>query len=167
MGDPSQAAAAAVAAFEEVPTLSGYLRVRNVDEAGWSDRRETLLDYLRGLLPSHYPRGPVDIFLHEGLIDDAIAAVDHDAAYTLVQRVAGAAVASRPDWVINAARRQAEGLMDAGKSKYYHAAARWLTQARDAYRATGREQEWQTYLQELLARHSRKRSLAPLLQSLR
>jgi uncharacterized Zn finger protein len=57
--------------------------------------------------------------------------------------------------------------MDGGKSKYYHAAARWLTRARDVYRATDREQEWQTYLQELLARHGRKRSLVPLLQALR
>jgi len=78
-------------------------------------------------MPSHYPQGLVDIFLHEGLIDDAIAAVDHDAAYTLVRRVAGAAVTSRPDWVVRAARRQAEALMDGGQSMYYHAAARWLT----------------------------------------
>jgi uncharacterized Zn finger protein len=124
-----------------------------------------LLDRLRKVR-SYYPQGPVEIFLHEGLIEDAIAAVDQGATHTLVEQVADAAIAVRPDWVIEASRKQAEGIMDDGKSQYYRAAADWLTRARDAYRATGREREWQSYLSELLDRHRRKYSLVPLLRAL-
>jgi uncharacterized Zn finger protein len=108
----------------------------------------------------------VDIFLHEGLVEDAIAAVDQGATHTLVERVADAAVPSHPEWVIKTARQQAERLMDGGKSQYYGAAAGWLARARDAYRAQGRERDWQAYRQELLDKHSRKRSLVPLLKAL-
>jgi uncharacterized Zn finger protein len=166
-GDTRQAAAAAVVTFEEAPSLSNYLRVREVDEEGFPARRAALLDHLRALPPTYYPEAPVDIFLHEGLIEDAIAAVDQGATHTLVERVADAAVPSHPDWVIKTARGQAERLMDGGKSQYYDAAARWLARVRDAYRAAGREQEWQAYRQELLAQHGRKRKLVPLLQALR
>ena len=110
--------------------------------------------------------GPVDVFLHEGLIDDAIAIIEQGAQDRLAERVADAAIFSRPDWVITTAREQAEPLMDAARSKYYAYAARWLARARDAYRAAERETEWQTFLQALLARHSRKSSLMPLLKAL-
>jgi uncharacterized Zn finger protein len=72
-----------------------------------------LLQHLRTLPPAYYPEGTVDVFLHEGLIDDAIAAGDHGATHTLVERVVDAAVQSHPEWVIKTARGQAEPLMEA------------------------------------------------------
>ena len=57
--------------------------------------------------------------------------------------------------------------MDEGKAQYYSAAAKWLARARTAYRNMGREEEWQTYLSELLARHRLKRKLVPMLEALR
>ncbi len=101
------------------------------------------------------------------MIDDAIAAVEPGATHTLVEQVVDAALESRPDWVIQACRGQAESIMDEGKAQYYSAAAKWLAKARTAYRAAGREAEWQTYLAELLTRHGRKYKLVPMLQALR
>ena len=54
--------------------------------------------------------------------------------------------------------------MDAGKSKHYHHAVNWLDRARTAYRAAGREAEWQAYLREIRARHGRKYKLMGMLE---
>ncbi len=68
----------------------------------------------------------VDIFLHERLVDDAIAAVKRSTDYGLIERVMDTVVEQRPDWVIRTARRQADRIIDAGKAKYYHHAVNWL-----------------------------------------
>jgi len=47
----------------------------------------------------------------------------------MVARVAGAAIASHPAWVIDVGKRQAETIINGGKSQHY-AAARWLARAR-------------------------------------
>ena len=166
MGEMSRALAAAEVAYREELSLANYLQVAELAGEQWPQRRAELLDYARQK-KTYYPQGPVDIFLHEGLIDDAIAAVEPGATHTLVERVVDAALESRPDWVIQACRRQAESIMDEGKAQYYSAAAKWLAKARIAYRAAGREAGWQTYLAELLTRHGRKYKLVPLLQALR
>jgi len=77
-----------------------------------------------------------------------------------------AVVEHRPDWVIQAARKQAERIMDAGQSKYYRHAVEWLARARTAYRAAGRESEWQAYLGEIRERHGRKYKLMGMLKGL-
>jgi len=108
------------------------------------------------------------VFLHEGLIDDAIAALDTYASHTLVEQVADAALQSqsRLDWVIEACRKQAEYIMDKGKAELYSSAANWLAKTRRAYHMLGSEAEWQTYLDELLSQHGRKHKLVPLLKAL-
>ena len=75
-----------------------------------------------------------------------------------------AVVEHRPDWVIKAACHQAERIIDAGKAKYYRHAVDWLEQARRAYRAAGREADWQEYLGETRARHSRQYKLVGMLR---
>jgi uncharacterized Zn finger protein len=165
-GQPERALAAAEVAFEAEQDLATYLRLRELAGPTWVDIQPALLDRLRNVR-SYYPRGAVEIFLHEGLIEDAIAAVDQGATHTLVEQVADAAISSHPDWVVKASRKQAESIMNDGKSQYYRAAADWLARARDAYRAAGREREWQTYLADLLDRHRRKYTLVPLLKALK
>jgi uncharacterized Zn finger protein len=147
--------------------LPVYLQVQELDNEGWPARRAELLEHLRMMPRTYYPDGSVAIFLHEGLIDDAIIAVDHGATHTLVEKVVDAAMSTHPEWVIKTARGQAEPFMDKGKAHYYGVVARWLARARDAYRAAGREAEWLAYHQDLMARHSRKYTLVPLLQQLR
>jgi uncharacterized Zn finger protein len=73
-----------------------------------------LLDHLRRG-ESRHPAGRVEVFLHEGLVRDAIAAVERSPVGALLEQVADAAVESHPDWVIRACRGQAEEIMGRGK----------------------------------------------------
>ncbi len=166
MGEMARAEAAAEIAFREELSLANYLRVAEIAGDNWPERRAELLEHARHT-KSYVPQGQVEVFLHEGLIDDAISAVEPQATHTLVEQVVDAALQSRPDWAIQACRRQAEPFMDEGKAQYYSTAANWLAKAKMAYRAAGREEEWRAYLAELLKRHSRKYKLVPMLEALR
>ena len=163
---PERALRAALIAFREDPGLSAYLAVRELSGLGWDSLREELLAHIRGQ-KSPLPAGSVEIFLHEGLIDEAITAVRGSWDYRLIEEVALAAVETHPEWVIEASRGQAESIMNAGKADLYHAAVRWLGHARAAYRAASLEEAWQAYLSELVIRHARKHKLRPMLDALR
>jgi hypothetical protein len=68
---------------------------------------------------SYVPVGQIDVFLHEDLVGDAIAAVGGNSSGGLVGRVADAAIESHSDWVIETCGRQAEEIMNQGRSKDY------------------------------------------------
>lgn len=165
MGRNDLALQGARVAFDEGPSLSAYQRMQELAGEQWPEVREQLLARLRRIR-SYYPQGEVDIFLHEGLFDDAIAAVDQGATHTIVERVVDAVLTSRPEWAIAACRKQAEPIMDEGRAQYYAAAAGWLRKAATAYRAAGREDEWRAYRADLMQRHARKYKLMPLLKAL-
>lgn len=165
MGKKELALTSAERAFHEELSLENYLQVAQIAGEQWPERRAVLLDYLRQP-KSFYQSGKVDVFLHEGLIDDAIAVVESSENHTLIERVVATALASRPDWVIQACQRQAEYIINKGQSKYYGRAVNWLEKARTTYRALGREEQWQTYLNELLSLHWRKTTLVPMLKVL-
>ncbi len=166
MGRLGQALAAARIAFGGEQSLASYLKARELAGEQWTILRPELLELLRQT-KGYYPQGPVEVFLHEGLIEDAIAAVSGGATHTLVERVADAAIASHPEWVIQTCSQQAEPIMDGGKAQYYGAAANWLRKARSAYLAGGQEKEWQSYLAGLLERHGQKHKLVPMLKALK
>jgi uncharacterized Zn finger protein len=168
MGEKTRALPAAEVAFRDEISLENYLRVTEIAGEQWPERRTELLNYTRQA-KSSYPLGQINVFLHERLIEDAIAALDPYASHTLVEQVVNAALESQShlDWVIHACRKQAEYIMDGGKAEYYHSAANWLAKARTAYRALGQEEEWQSYLNELLSLHGRKYKLVPMLKALR
>src|SRR6266568_4019318 len=168
MGEQSRALPAAEAAFRDEISLENYQRVTEIAGEQWPERRRELLDYARQA-KSSYPKGQLDVFLHEGLIEDAIGALDPYASHTLVEQVVDAALQAQShlDWVIEACRKQAEYIMDRGKADLYYSAATWLAKARKAYHLLGREGEWQTYLNELLNQHGRKYKLVPMLKNLR
>ena len=158
---------AALIAFHESPSLDDYLAVQAQAGEKWPQTREELLDHLRQN-PSYYPRAHVDIFMHEGLAEDAIAAVEkHTHSYDLIEQVVDGVLHTHPDWAIRACRHQAEVIIEPGKSRHYHHAVRWLEKARDAYQAAGQETDWRAYLEDLIARHGRKYSLVPMLERLR
>ena len=158
---------AARAAFAASTTLADYLAVQAVAGGNWEMLRTELLRELDARASSRID-GPVDIYLHEALVDDAVKLIDRKgyADYATLGRVTDAAYASHPDWVIRQSRRQAEPIMDEGKSKYYGHALDWLARARRAYLTAGREGEWRTYCEGLIARHGRKYSLVPGLKAL-
>ncbi len=152
--------------FREQLNLANYLRAGELAGVQWPHRSPDLLDYARHT-KLYSPQGLVDVFLYEGLIDDAIAAVEYGGSYDLIRRVVDAAMDARPEWVIQVCRQQAEPIMDGNKSQYYDKAADWLARARTAYRRMDREQEWQAYLAERLDLHHRQRKLVPMLKALR
>lgn len=169
VGRTDLARRAAVAAFRAAPNLPNYQAVASLVGEQWPTLRDELLGYLRQQ-ETFFPRAQVDVFLHEGLVEDAIAAVEgYERAYDLVERVVEAALEAGTclDWVIEACRYQAERIIEPGKSAYYHHAAHWLTRARDAYLAAGREDAWRKYLDDLLARHHRKYKLMSMLEPLK
>ncbi len=165
LGRRSLALQAAVAAFHADPSFVPYRRVRELAGERWPEHRERLLDHLRQST-SYLPTGQVEVFLHENLIGDAIAAVEGKPVGALVARVADAAIESHPDWVIETCRKPAEGIMDEGRSKHYDEAIDWLAKVQDAYLAAGREEQWRAYLKELIAHHQRKYKLRPMLEDL-
>ncbi len=88
-------------AFRDEINLENYQRVAKIAGEQWPERRMGLLDHARQT-KSSYPKGHIDVFLHEGLIDDAIAALGPYASHTLVEQVVDVAlqVQSRLEWVI-------------------------------------------------------------------
>src|SRR5438552_2701533 len=148
------------------PSLADCQAVQALAGEHWPALRDELLVEFRRTA-TRFSTAVGEIFLHEGRIEDAIAVAEgapYD--YTLVERVADAAVQSHPDWVIRTCRQQAEQIMDAAQSKYYHHAVAWLRRARAAALASGRQDEWRQYVDSLLARHGRKYTLVPQLKQL-
>ncbi len=166
MGETGRGLDAALIAFRNAPDLAAYQRVQELAGARWPEIRMDLLTHLRRSR-AYVPQGPVEIFLHEGLVEDAMCAVEGSAYYTLIERVVDAAIPSHAEWALRMCCQQAEPIMKQGKSQYYPHAARWLEKARAAYRTAGRETEWDTYMSDLIAQHRRKYSLVPMLEALK
>ena len=154
-------------ALRAAPELGLYRRMAELAGPAWPPLRERLLDAQRHpASPWQNVSGRIDLFLHEGLIDDAITLVSSHPASNELGRVMDAAVATHPDWVIRTATAKADGIAEAGVAKHYAVAVEWLRRARAAYRAAGRAEQWASYLQALRARHARKRNLMELLDQL-
>jgi uncharacterized Zn finger protein len=167
MDKPEMALSAAEQAFRAEISLENYQQVAKIAGEQWTEKHTVLLDYVQGH-KSFNQHGSVDIFLYEGLLDDAIAMLEPYATHTLVEQVVNVALTSQShlDWVIQTCRKQAEYIMDRGKAAYYYSAGQWLKKARTAYQSAGRKEDWQTYLSELLSTHRRKRNLVPILKDL-
>jgi uncharacterized Zn finger protein len=159
---------AAEHAFRAEVSLANYQQVAELAGEQWPEKRTALLDYVRNK-HSYTQQGSVDVLLHEELLEDAITLLDSYASHSMIEQVADAALKaqSQLDWVIQASLQQAEDIMDRGKADLYYSAGKWLTKARTAYQATGRNSEWQTYLSGLLSTHGRKYKLVPILKGLR
>ncbi len=159
---------ARMAAFAEIPTLADYLKIQELTEPDkWPKRQKKLLASLRKEHRFAVPAA-VDIFLHEGLLEEAIQVVDQSSSYNSapIQQVMEAAMAERSDWVITNARRRAESIMDGGKAQYYGYAVDWLKLVHQAYQQSGELKKWQTYHDKLLQKHSRKRKLISMVRHL-
>ena len=165
-GQPALALQAARAAFAQSHSLEDYKAAQATAGEDWASVKPELLAVLA---TADHAYGKIDIYLHEGMVDQAVQAIDHGSywGYNTVERVVDAAWQSHPDWAIRQCKKQAEPIMDAGKSKHYHHAVRWLEKARRAYLRAEREEEWRAYLETLISKHARKYSLRPQLEALR
>ncbi|MDQ2694059.1 MAG: SWIM zinc finger family protein [Pseudomonadota bacterium] len=166
LGEAQRALRAAVIAFKERPGLDPYLKVKELTGDGWPAQQAALLEHLRSTDHFIPPDSRVDVFLHEQRLDDAIAAVEKYSFRHTLERVMDAVIDHRPDWVIEATRKQAEEIMNAGRASHYDEAVEWLKRARAAYRAADREAAWRDYLAELRAVHGRKYKLMGLMKGL-
>lgn len=169
LGNQAVALDASTLAFNLRPSFADYQRVEHFADHHWNDIKPDLLQTLRQSSEWTARDAKVDVFLHEGLLDDAIAAVRSDDHYRseLVHRVMQAVLPTHADWVIVAARQQAEPIMDQGKADRYQDAVRWLQQAKAAYLHSGQQSMWTEYFNQLQSTHARKRKLMDLFKQLR
>lgn len=169
LGNQAAALNASILAFKLRPSLSDYQRVAHLAANQWDSIKPDLLKTLRQSQEWDARAAKVGIFLHEGLLDDAIGAVQSDSYYRseLVHSVMQAAVSTHPDWVIAVARKRAEPVMEQGKADRYPEAVQWLQQAKAAYIQAGQQAVWITYFNQLQSIHARKRKLMDLFKQLR
>jgi uncharacterized Zn finger protein len=167
LGNKTTALQAKKIAFQAHPSLEEYQTIKELAGEEWETVKADLLKILR--VYSIWETAPVkiDIFLQEGLIDDAIAIANELSQYhsDIIHRVMNAAIPHRSEWVITHACRLAESIMNAGKAEYYDAAVEWLKKARAAYLASDRQADWSTYRAKLMEIHARKRKLMGMLQA--
>ncbi|KAM3111806.1 hypothetical protein ACJ2PR_22150 [Phormidesmis sp. 146-33] len=157
---------ARVTAFKAQPSFADYQKIEDLAGENWATLRQDLLQMLEKHTGWGLEEAKVDIFLHEGLIDRAIAAIKSFSYYSLIHRVMEAAISQRPEWVIENARQRAEDIMNRGKADAYHHAIEWLQKAKAAYRQAERQPEWSAYRQQLMQTHARKYKLMAMLQKL-
>jgi len=100
---------------------------------------------------SYETQGKIDVFLHEGLIDDAIAALGSYASHTIIAQVVDVAIKERPEWAIQASKKQAESIMDGGKRNTMTQLPPGSPKAHKAYQTLNRNDEWQAYFKRAAA----------------
>lgn len=163
---PDVALRAAREAFAATLSMSDYLAAAAVAGSEWESVKPELLAQLKGARNAYEK---IDIYLHERMLKEAMQAVDSQkyTDYHTDQKVVDVVWESNPKWTIRHCKQQAEPIMDAGQSQYYHHAVRWLEKAGKAYRTMKKEKEWQEYLNGLIQKHARKSSLRPQLEALR
>lgn len=164
LGDNQAALLAIRVAFQARPSFEDYQKIEELTGENWASVKIDLLQILRTYAGWGTEEAMVQIFLYEGLIDDAIATVTELSSYysTIIRQVMDDAISYNPDWVIINACRRAESIMDASKAEQYCHAVEWLKKARVAYLESGREAEWSNYRAKLTNTHARKHKLMGL-----
>jgi uncharacterized Zn finger protein len=163
-GREEQALHAWLAAFPEHPTLDTYKTLRRLSGSKWSKLQPDVMTTLR---KSHDKMALAEVLLFEEQWDEAIQVADgREVWYTVVEAVADAILAHRPEWVVRTSRKHAERLMVEPKSKNYPLAAKWLKRAKKAYSQLEQKDEWQKYLAKLKEQYRRRPALQAQLQRL-
>ncbi|AFY35799.1 SWIM zinc finger domain-containing protein [Calothrix sp. PCC 7507] len=161
LGNRESALFARQTTFQIKPSFFDYQKIADLAGEDWENVKTNLLRIIHTASGWDTASAKVDIYLYEGLIEDAIAVVSELSSYhtELIHRVMKAATTHNPDWVITNACRRAESIMDAGKAENYSEAIEWLKKARAAYLDSGRKADWSSYRAKLIEIHARKRKL--------
>ncbi|MGI0493823.1 SWIM zinc finger family protein [Alkalinema pantanalense CENA528] len=165
LGDKAKALELRVAAFKAKPNLADYQALKTLAGKQWKSLQPELLAHLRQLNIWFEAAAKVRIFLQEGLVEDAIAVVDHYHDHDLMLQVMQAATTSHPDWVIQLGKKYAEEIMDRGKADRYDRAAKYLKQVQTAYLQSDQQASWTKYRDQLVTQHGRKRKLMGCMQA--
>ncbi|MEM8830610.1 MAG: SWIM zinc finger family protein [Cyanobacteria bacterium P01_G01_bin.19] len=168
LDDVETATQAKIKAFQASPNFADYLQIEKLAAEDWLKIKPELLATLADYHSWGAEDAKVNIYLHEGMVDKAIAIVDNFSYYgnRSVKKVMDAAVNTHPDWVISNACKKAEAIVNEGKAKYYEEAVEWLEKARSAFLAADRKREWSDYRTNLVTVHERKRKFMGLMKSL-
>jgi uncharacterized Zn finger protein len=166
LSDRTIALEARIQAFAAQPSLGDYQKVKELAETEWLAIQPDLLKTLRESKQWGISQAKVDIFLEEGLVQDAIFTVQGlDFYYSdLIHRVMDVAIQAKPEWVIENARVRAEDIINRGKADVYKHAANWLRKMRLAFLAARRQDDWAAYRTHLIQNHGRKYKLMGLLE---
>lgn len=153
------------AAFTSLPSLEIYKTLKKLSNNDWGTLKLAIMHILED---DQHANELVDVYLFEEEWDAAIAVADRvgDWHYNLVEKVADGVIAFRPEWVIQASQKQAQGLIDKTQSKYYAIATHWLAKMKQAYLSTGGKAEWLAYLEGLKSTYSRRPALQAELKKL-
>jgi uncharacterized Zn finger protein len=163
-GRTTQALEAWQAAFHDSPSLTTWKTIKRLAGSRWKKLKPELMASLE---KGYNHQALAEVLLEEQEWDAAIKVADHRTHdYRLVATVADALIAHRPEWVIRASVKQADGLIAKTQSKYYSHAAEWLRRAKAAYAQLGREGDWQKYLSKLKEQYKRRPALMAKLNGL-
>jgi uncharacterized Zn finger protein len=163
-GRTKQALQAWLAAFAEQPSLDSFKTLKRLAGSGWSKLHAGVMEALR---KAHDKMALAEVLLFEEEWDEAIKVAEgREVWYTIVETVADAVLAHRPEWVVRVSRKHAGRLMVEPKSKNYPIAAEWLKRAKKAYAQLGQTSEWRTYLEKLKEQYKRRPALQAQLHRL-
>ena len=164
-GNVEQAKQAYLISFTDQPVLELYSKLKKLAGTDWLKLQPCLIQMVKD---SHRVDVLIDIYLFEEEWDQAIEAADEISNYNypLIEKVADILLPHRPEWVIEACRKQAEGLIAKTQSKYYVIAAHWLGKMKQAYLYLNRKADWVDYLEGLKKTYSRRPALQAELSKL-
>lgn len=158
-GDLAQALTFAEKLFWLRPTVDAYVEMRQLaqPQQQWADLRNKTLESLA-------QKGRHDllteIFLEEGLIDQALSSLDMAKkphyfleGFDLQVRVASAASEQRPKESIRLYVQIIERLIERRGRENYAQAANYLRSVKDAYLRLGEPQTWQALIAKLREQH--------------
>jgi len=145
-------------------SLVNYLAVKELSGTKWA---EVFSETFIQVAQSTAHNGQIEIYLHEGMHEEAIAVVDKMGYFYNIKPIIEAVKETHPQWAFSQCKRRADAIMDAKKSGEYRTAAEWLQQGRDILLAAGLEKEWNSAISMLLGVHHRKYKLVPMLNGLR
>ncbi|MEB3309470.1 MAG: SWIM zinc finger family protein [Snowella sp.] len=167
LDQPDIVLAAEIRAFQSQATFTDYHRIKKLAGEDWPLIKEDLLNSLRTYdhewdYKIHETK--TNIYLEEGLIEDAIAAVDGLSSYDFetIYKVMKAAVPHNPEWVIQNGKKRAEKIMNEKKAEYYDRAVNFLSQVKQAYIQLHQSAEWSSYRAKIAKEHARKHKLMGL-----
>jgi uncharacterized Zn finger protein len=156
---------AKIIAFKLKPSLSTYHQIRDLNKSKWKTTKDILLKYLLQFDSFNAAEAKVNIFLEEGLFDEAIAIANTSYCPSQTRlRVMQAVIKNNPQWVITKAQSLAEDIIARGKSDDYEQAITWLEQVRNGYQTIKKEKEWLNYRNQLVEVNARKRKLMELIK---
>lgn len=156
---------AKIVAFKLKPSLATYHQIRDLNKTKWKTTKDILLKYLLQFDSFAAAEAKVNIFLEEGLFDEAIAIANTSYCPSQTRlRVMQAVIKNNPQWVITKAQSLAEDIIARGKSDDYEQAITCLEQVRNGYRTIKKEKEWLNYRNQLVEVNARKRKLMELVK---